>query len=600
MKFPYGLSDFRKLITGGYFFIDRTDHLPQIEELGRQLLFLRPRRFGKSLLLSMLAYYYDVNYAAEFEQLFGHLTIGKNPTPLHNQYLVMHWDFSMVQSHGEVTDIERSLNSHLNTQIRLFTHRYHDRLALQVEIDPVDGTASLQSALAAIQESPHQLYLLIDEYDNFANEVLMDDSARSQERYEAMLYGDGMFKSLFKVVKGGATGRGLDRVLIAGVSPIVLSDATSGYNVARNVSLEPALHDLCGFWEAEISETLEQITAECAYPPEKAQTSLASMRSFYNGYAFTYAPPALVYNPTLALYYFDHFQRHCEAPRTMLDSNFASDRNKIAYIARRPGGKALILDAIEETSPVSVQQLEDRFGMVEMLEDTQDRTFMASLLYYLGVLTLGPVDPASGRLTLRIPNLVVRKLYVERLRDLIMPDQRQHDLIEQMAGAVFARGELQPLCDFIEKQLFRVLDNRDYRWANEMTLKTAFLTLLFNETFYVIDSEAAVDRSYADLVMILRPEMRRYQLLDLLMEFKMVRLGEAGLTAEQARSLSQDDLLALPAIQARLEEARNQLTIYQAGLQVRYGETLRLHSYAVISLGFERLFWEEVSDNLPQ
>ena len=147
----------------------------------------------------------------------------------------MRWDFSMVHSHGEVGDIERSLNSHLNTELRLFAHRYRDPFALPIEIDPGDGMASLHSALAAVQDSATKLYLFIDEYDNFANEVLMGGGTGSRERYEALLYGDGMFKSLFKFIKGGAAGRGLERVFITGVSPVVLSDATSGYNVADRV-----------------------------------------------------------------------------------------------------------------------------------------------------------------------------------------------------------------------------------------------------------------------------------------------------------------------------------------------------------------------------
>ena len=595
MKFPYGISDFRQVIGEGYYFVDRSEHICILEEIGKQLLFLRPRRFGKSLLLSMLENYYDVARAGEFEPLFGHLAIGQNPTPLHNQYLVLRWDFSMVHSHGEVGDIERSLNSHLNTELRLFAHRYRDQLALPIEMDPGDGMASLQSALAAVQDSATKLYLFIDEYDNFANEVLMGGGTGSRERYEALLYGDGMFKSLFKFIKGGAAGRGLERVFITGVSPVVLSDATSGYNVAKHISFEPAFHDLCGFWEAEVAEALDEIVRECGYPPERAGEALATMRSFYNGYAFTYDAEELIYNPTLALYYFDHFQRHCEAPRAMLDSNFASDRAKIAYVAGLPDGRALILDALEEDARISIRQLEDRFGVAEMLTPTHDRTFMASLLYYLGVLTLGQEETDLGKVTLRVPNLVVRKLYVERLRDLLLPDRRQHDTVFLAAETFYQHGDLQPVCDFVEQRLFPVLDNRDYRWANEMTLKTAFLTLLFDDTFYIVDSEKSLARRYADMTLIVRPEMRQYQLLDLLLEFKLVKLGEAGLTGEQLRGLDREQLAALPAVQARLAEARSQLQRYRAALEAAYGDTLRLRTYAVVGLGFERLVWEEVA-----
>lgn len=595
MKFPYGISDFRQVIGEGYYFVDRSAHIHTLEEMGKQLLFLRPRRFGKSLLLSMLENYYDVARAGEFEQLFGRLAIGQNPTPLHNQFLVMRWDFSMVYSHGEVGDIERSLNSYLNTELRLFAHRYRDQLALPIAIDPGNGMDSLHSALGAVQDSGAKLYLFIDEYDNFANEVLMGGGTRGRERYEALLYGDGVFKSLFKVIKGGAAGRGLERVFITGVSPVVLSDATSGYNVAKHVSFEPALHDLCGFWEAEVAETLDEIVRECGYPTERAGEALATMRSFYNGYAFTHDTKELIYNPTLALYYFDHFRRHCAAPRAMLDGNFASDRAKIAYVAGLPGGQELILEALEEEAAISIRQLEDRFGVAEMLAPAQERTFMASLLTYLGVLTLGEGETELGKLTLRVPNLVVRKLYVERLRDLLLPDRRQHDPAFLAAETFYQHGDLQPVCDFVEQRLFPVLDNRDYRWASEMTLKTAFLTLLFDDTFYIVDSETPLARRYADMTLIVRPEMRQYQLLDLLLEFKLVRLAEAGLTGEQVRSLDREQLAALPAVQAGLAEARSQLQRYRTALQASYGATLRLRTYAVVGLGFERLVWEEVA-----
>lgn len=598
MKFPYGISDFRQVIGEGYYFVDRSEHIHTLEEMGKQLLFLRPRRFGKSLLLSMLENYYDLARAGEFEQLFGRLAIGQNPTPLHNQFLVMRWDFSMVYSFGEIGDIERSLNTHLNIELRLFAHRYRDQLALPIEIHPDNGMASLHSALAAVQDSAYKLYLFIDEYDNFANEVLMGGGKGGRERYEALLYGDGVFKSLFKVIKGGAAGRGLERVFITGVSPVVLSDATSGYNVARHISFEPALHDLCGFWEAEVAETLDEIVRECGYPTERAGEALATMRSFYNGYAFAYDAQELIYNPTLALYYFDHFRRHCEAPRAMLDSNFASDRAKIAYVAGLPGGQGLILEALEQDALV-VARLEDRFGVAEMLAPSQDRTFMASLLTYLGVLTLAGSTPLR-ELLMRIPNLVVRKLYVERIQEALLPDGRDRDAAWVATRILFQSGDLQAVCHLVEQRYFPIFDNRDYRWANELTLKTAFLTLLFDDRLYVVDSETAIGRSHADLSLIRRPELwQQPHLWDFLLEFKLLKLKEAGITGEEARQMDRLALAALPAVQASLAEARSQLQRYRTALEAGYGKTLRLRTYAVVGLGFERLVWEEIPADAP-
>lgn len=594
IRFPYGISDFYQIINEGYFYVDRTASIRLIEDAGKQLLFVRPRRFGKSLLLSMLESYYDVARADEFERLFGHLAIGRNPTPLHNRYLVMKWDFSNVAAYGDVEHIEQSLHDHINGRIKQFVMRYQDRLDYEVELSPSNALLSFQSLLAVIQQTPYRLYLLIDEYDNFANEVMMSSRPDGRRRYEELLYGEGLFKTIFKAIKSASAGQGLDRVFITGVSPIVLSDVTSGYNVAKNIYLEPKFNDLCGFWEAEIASVLQQIAEECNYPPEKTAEALSMMRIFYNGYAFTYDAEGLVYNPTLALYFMDYFQRYCQSPPNMLDSNFAMDRAKIAYIARMPGGESLILDALQEETPVSVPQLADRFGLTEMLSETHDTVFMASLLYYLGVLTLTGERTPFGELILRIPNLVIRKLYAERLREMLLPDGRNQDAGRQAAQALYQTGDMQPLCDFIEQHYFKILDNRDYRWANEMTVKTAFLTLLFNDAFYIVDSEPALERSYADFTMIVRPEMRRYQLLDILIEFKYLKLGDTGLSANEVRRLSRAELKDLPAVQRQLSEARTKLRDYRIALEEKYKGSLRLRTYTVVALGFERLVWEEV------
>jgi hypothetical protein len=244
VKFPYGLSDFGTLIQEGYWYQDRTDRLPQLEEAGRQLIFIRPRRFGKSLLLSMLEHYYDLNRTDQFDRLFGHLAIGHNPTPLRNRFFVMRWDFSLVPAQGEIRDIEVALHQHLNDCITDFALRYQRQLPMTIEIHGDNALSSFRSALMAVAQTEHRLYLLIDEYDNFANEVLMSGQDGGQSRYVALLYGEGLLKTVFKVVKAGAGGLGLDRVFITGVSPIVLSDMTSGYNVGENIYLEDQFNDL--------------------------------------------------------------------------------------------------------------------------------------------------------------------------------------------------------------------------------------------------------------------------------------------------------------------------------------------------------------------
>ncbi len=588
MKFPYGISDFFQVITENYFYVDRTSDIRLIEQAGKQLLFLRPRRFGKSLWLSTLENYYDIARADEFERLFGHLAIGQNPTPLHNRYFVLKWDFSMVDPSGDVADVRRSLHNHLNSRIHDFSKRYGDFLSGEIEIDRRDAFFSFESVLTAVRPTVYRLYLMIDEYDNFANEVM----TASQDRYYALLSGEGLLKTVFKAVKGSAAGRGIDRVFITGVSPVALSDITSGYNVAENIYLLPQFNDLCGFTQKEVAQVLHRVARECGFSETKANEALTMIRAFYDGYRFSHRAEERVYNPTLVLYFMKALQRERQYPRKMLDFNLSMDRAKLAYVSRLPNGGQVILDALGGQYLPRVQELSDRFGVKEMLNIGEDVDLIASLLYYLGVLTLGD-ETEFGELTLKIPNLIVRRLYAEQMREMLLPDHKKG---QQIAQTLYQTGKMQPLCDFVEQRYFPVFDNRDYRWANELTIKTAFLTLLFNDILYIMDSEPALEREYADLIMIVRPDMRQYRLLDILIEFKYLKLkDELGISKAEARAMSRKDLEALPQVREKMTQARTKLAGYRQALQARYKDTLRLRVYAVTAIGFERLVWQEVT-----
>jgi hypothetical protein len=438
MRFPYGLSDFGTLIEGGYWYQDRTDRLADLETTGRQLIFLRPRRFGKSLLLSMLEHYYDLNRADRFESLFGALAVGRTPTPLHNQYFVLKWDFSLIPAHGEIADIEAAIHQHLNDRIRQCVDDYAAHWTRAIPLHPHNALSSFESLLGAVRATPHKLYLLIDEYDNFANEVLMADRPGSQGRYETLLQGEGLFKSVFKAVKAGAGGLGVDRVFITGVSPVVLSDMTSGYNVGKDIYLEAEFNDLCGFTETEVTAVLHQLAVEGGdWSPEGA---LATMRTFYNGYRFSEEASESLYNPTLSLYFLDALCRQGQYPRRMLDENLAMDRNKLVYIAQLAGGEALLIEALAGDDRVVVPELVQRFGVADVLAAVKDQPFMASLLYFFGILTLAGVTDFD-ECRLRIPNLVARGLYAERLRERWLgPTGASGELPEALRGAGSVAG----------------------------------------------------------------------------------------------------------------------------------------------------------------
>ncbi len=590
MKFPYGIADFYALIMEGYFYADRTDRISSLEEAGKHLLFLRPRRFGKSLVLSMLENYYDLAKRDEFEQLFGRLKIGANPTPLHNRYFVMWWDFSMVASHGDTQAIEQALHDHINVCVQGFIDRYREQLPPVSPLNPNNALASFHTLVNAVSRTQYKLYLFIDEYDNFANEV-MAAQLGGKDRYATLVHGEGILKTLFKAIKALSSGQGFDKVFITGVSPVVMSDISSGYNVARDVSFLPKYRDLCGFHDSEVADALEKIGKECNLPASQVQEALATMRTFYNGYRFGYEEGPLLYNPTLALYFLQNYQEECTYPRRILDDNLAMDRNRIEYIARLPHGNELVTRALGPTDAILIDELANRFGVEDMLAATRDQPFLASLMYYLGVLTIAGSD-AMGRLALTIPNLVIRRLYVERIRDALLPEYEDRETARRAAEHFYTSGDLESLCDFIETRYFQVFDNRDYRWTNELVVKTAFLVVLFSDTFYIMDSETAIDKGYADLSMIVRPDMRRYQLLDHLLEFKYIPLQELGLSNQEVGSKSREELRALPQVEAKLTAATEQLAGYRATLEQVYGDRLRLTTHAVVALGLTRLVWE--------
>jgi hypothetical protein len=189
---------------------------------------------------------------------------------------------------------------------------------------------------------------------------------------------------------------------------------------------------------------------------------------------------------------------------------------------------------------------------------------------------------------------VIRQLYLEQLRALVLPENASENRITQITRTFYQQGDLQPLADFMEDTYFEVFDNRDYRWSNELTIKTAFLSLLFNDTFYVMDSEQAIQRQYTDLTLFVRSNMRQYQLLDFVLEFKFIKLKQVNLKTKQLRRTPRSKLVKYPVIKQSLSEAKQQLSHYRQALEKKYQQPERLHCIAVVAIGFERLVWEKI------
>lgn len=592
IQFPYGISDFHWIRSNGLLYLDRTHHIPALETSGNQLVFLRPRRFGKSLLLSMLGNYYDIQTTGEFTTLFGDLAIGQQPTAEHNRYMVLRWDFSEVSPLGNVQQIKQNLFDHMNAVMGVFLQRYAPLLKFPVTLDAANALASFKQLVGSVANSGYKLYLLIDEYDNVANEVLMHDTA-DEQRYRELLQGEGILKTLFKVIKASAGEGSIARVFITGVSPVVLSDMTSGYNVSSSIYLEEEFNALCGISEVELAAVVQQVTQGHQESTQQAAEVMDTLRRFYNGYRFCLDPrQATVYNPTLCFYALRHYQKKAQLPEQMLDGNLAMDAGRIRYMAHLPVGASVIARILDETQATTLMQLENQFGVEQLQRVQHDPAYMLSLLYFFGVLTIADVD-GMGRLVLAIPNLVIRGLYVEQLKEQTLPRFEDQQTAQQLAENFYQSADLQPVAEFVENKYFAVFSNRDYRWSNELTVKTAFLTLLFNDQYYMMDSEAAIQRRYSDLLMIIRPNMRRYPLLkDYILEFKYISLADVKLSAEQVRHQTRAESANLPIVQTAMQAAVSQLQAYRQALETKYREPHRLHCMAVVAIGFERVVWQ--------
>ncbi|ETR67540.1 MAG: AAA-ATPase-like protein [Candidatus Magnetoglobus multicellularis str. Araruama] len=605
MKNSYAISDFEKLRLSGFQYIDRTDRIPKIESVGQYLLFLRPRRFGKSLWLSTLKNYYDVAKKDAFDALFSDLWIGKNPTSLANQYFVLKWDFSCVECSGSNADIRRSLFNHINSIIKMFEVDYAHILKSKIEIDPDFAMNSFFSLLSCIKQTPHKLYLFIDEYDNFANELM---ARRKEDKYFDMTGLDGFLKTFFKSLKSATEGMGLDRMFLTGVTPILLNDVTSGDNIKTDIHILPDFSDLCGFTETEVRSLIQSFTHSLETNPryqsidfsklfpqgkEQWMEELFSLiKNLYDGYSFSPYIIKHIYNPTLIMYLFKQLEQlYGQLPKTLLDHNLLADSGRIEYIANLPGGTELIME-LNQNKTIEIIEIESRFGFKDMIEKTsKTQVFMGSYLYYMGVLTLGETVP-SGKQQLKIPNPVTQSLYIDSIVKWIVKDPGQRDIGFQEAEQLTREGKMAPLRNYIESQVFPSFDWRDKRWVNELTIKTIFMCLMNDNVNYLMISERQTRTGYADLAMIVRPDRRSFSIKDILIEFKYIKTKT--LSVKNLKKQSDKSLFALKPIQNKLKQARSQAKKYAKELKDEFGDVMQLNTYAVIAIGFERLLYKKL------
>ena len=533
MKLPYGISDFARLRRDGYFYQDRTGYIPVLESLGEPyLFFLRPRRFGKSLWLSILAHYYGREHAEDFDWLFQGLAVGEQPTPLANSYLVLKFDFSRIDTSSRA-DTKQGFTRNVIGGIRQFWRRYQATLP---DLNPdeilaeADASTSIQNLFTALTGTDHRIYLLIDEYDHFTNQLIGPDLRHFQE----IVTGTGYVRKFYETIKT-ATGQGtVERIFMTGVSPVTLDSLTSGFNIGKNFSQREDLHSLMGFSEEEVRDLLANLAL-------KEDTDLAVLRNWYNGYRFAEEALESLYNPDMVLYYASEYQGRNRPPKRMLDTNIASDYGRIRQLFRLGGKEARHFELLQQL--LETREIRSQITAQFSFEKTFTDVDFLSLLYYSGLLTMR--GNHLGIPKLAIPNKVIEKLYYDYFGDYLarQTEQRPAELRVQDAVVEMAEhNDPRPLLQLVADTLAQ-LSNRDAIPLNEHTIKSIMVSYLHASQLYFIQSEPEFDRKYVDLLLLRRePFPAPHQFTFELKYLKKHEAHRLAATADEAREQLQDYL----------------------------------------------------------
>jgi hypothetical protein len=518
IRIPYGKSDYRTLVEEGYFYQDRTPFIKTLEDWdSTYLLYLRPRRFGKSLLLSTLRYYYGLEYQKEFDTLFGQTFIGKNPTRLASTYLLLNFDFSGIDTSTEEGVFDGFFNK-VKKGISAFLSQYDNFFTptqAKIILEHKKANEMLDELLSCHLNNKirPKIYILIDEYDHFANELI----SFNFNHFMDIVTENGYVRKFYEVIKV-ATGYGhVERILMTGVSPITVDSLTSGFNIASNISLEPTFHQMVGFDEKEV----EGILAGVEMPIEDIPPTLNDMRLWYNGYLFCVDLDKRLYNPNMVLYFANAYKTKKAYPRDMLDANVASDYSKIQKLFSIQGNQerylAVLKRLLEEGNVTAT--LTSQYSFVRGF--TQDD--LVSLLFYMGFLTIQ--SEKLSRYTFAFPNYVIKKLYADYFFNSILEraalsfnNEPVNDAIEEMATSGNPK-------DFFEqvKLILTYFSTRDKAHFNENTLKAIILSLLHQQNFYYIHSEYETNWTYMDVFLeAIRGQKPQYEVA---MELKYAAKG---------------------------------------------------------------------------
>lgn len=406
---PYGVADFATVIEQNLYYVDKTMFIPELEKQPRNLFFIRPRRFGKSIFLSMLYSYYDCTQSHKFQSLFGNLWIGQHPTPLQGKYQVLFLDFSQIT--GNIDKLETKFNSYLSINLDAFVRQYSEYYQAEMEeiLAQEDFEEKMELIFKAAKAHQYHLYLIIDEYDNFTNVILNE---RGENVYHAITHADGFYRDVFKKFKGN-----FERIFMMGVSPVTLDDVTSGFNIGWNISIKPEFDEMLGFSTTDVVEMFTYYKEHGSIPVDSDIDAIVNdMKPWYDNYCF--AEEALkkktrMFNCDMVLYYLRNYMDNGCSPRQMIDPNTRTDYGKMKKLLqfdKLDGERKGIIRKIAEEEQI-VTQLYESFSAYQIPK----AEIFPSLLFYYGMLTIK--GTRGSKLILGIPNNNVRKQYYGYLEE---------------------------------------------------------------------------------------------------------------------------------------------------------------------------------------
>ncbi len=524
-ELPYGVSNFVTIVEENIYYVDKTMYIPMLENEARNLFFIRPRRFGKSLFLGMLHAYYDCRTKDKFEQWFGKLWIGQHPTPNQGRYQVLHLDFSQVG--GRIEKLEENFDSYCRVVFDSFVDIYEDYYTDDF-VKKVRSAATAVDKLTLINDESkkyeYPLYLIIDEYDNFTNTVLNE---QGEDVYWSITHAEGFYRDIFKKFKGS-----FDRIFITGVSPVTLDDVTSGFNIGWHISTKPEFNQMLGFSTEDVHALFSYYKASGAIRPDcNIEAVIDEMKPWYDNYCFSedaLHTQSRVFNCDMVLYYLRNYISRGEGPKEMIDPNTKTDYNKmkrLLQLDKLDGDRKGVIRTIAETGEITCN-LYETFPAHQITNPD----IFPSLLFYYGMLTIK--DTLGSLLVLSIPNNNVRKQYYGFLLEEYQEVNHINlNEISVLFTYMALQGKWQDALNYMAEAYAKVSSVRDGIEA-ERNLQGFFMAYLNLNAYYYTAPELELNHGFCDFFLL--PDLTHYATKhSYILELKLLHKGDTEATAQK-------------------------------------------------------------------